>query len=287
MRPHLFSVLTLATVLAACGSTDTPDAKADPAPAAPTAKEAAPTPPEPPALDKAALEAQAKDVILVPSPTEMQNALAQAGVAEGLSGLVGDKAVKMDSDNKDVIAVRTGTVLAYALLTVKDADTPTLIKRMDNIKSGMTALGAGTDINATIDDIEGRLNSDALSRDDLLAELDEIHGAIIPEIEYEAGENVVPLIKAGSWLAGVNVVSEAIVKADNASAATKLLRQPEVADYFLQYVQTEGSDKAPPEVISRLQETLTHLKQLAAKADLTVDDAKDVKAKTDSVLTLL
>ncbi|RME22771.1 MAG: hypothetical protein D6798_15025 [Deltaproteobacteria bacterium] len=280
-------MLTLAAALVACSGTETPDAPAQSGPAAAEAPQPAAQPPEPPALDKDALEAQAKDVILVPSPSEMQDALAEAGVAQGLSALVGDRSVRMESDNPDVVAVRTGVVLAYALLTVKEADTATLLKRLDDIKAGMTALGAGTDINATIDDIKGRLSSDSLSRDDLLAELDEIHGAIIPEIEYEAGARVVPLIQAGSWLAGVNVVAEAIVQADNATAATRLLRQPEVADYFLQYVRTEGSDKAPPEVIGRLEQTLTHLKELATRPELTVDDAKDVKARTDNVLALL
>lgn len=287
MRRLSPSMWTLAAALAACSGTETPNAPPQGGPAAAEAPQPAAQPPEPPALDKDTLEAQAKDVILVPSPSEMQDALAEAGVAQGLSALVGDRSVQMDGDNPDVVAVRTGVVLAYALLTVKEADTATLFQRLDDIKAGMTALGAGTDINATIDDIKGRLRSDALSRDDLLAELDEIHGAIIPEIEYEAGARVVPLIQAGSWLAGVNVVAEAIVQADNATAATRLLRQPEVADYFLQYLRTEGSDKAPTEVIGRLEQTLTHLKELATRPELTVDDAKDVKARTDNVLALL
>ncbi len=285
LRPLLPSLLILSLSLTACDSgTETPAPPAD-APAA--APDPAKAKAEAPNLDKAALEAKSRDVILVPSPTEMQNALAQAGVAQGLSELVGDKTVKMDSEDRDVISVRTGTVLAYALLTVKDADTAALVKRLENIKAGMTALGAGTDINATIDDIIGRLNSDSLSRDDLLAELDELHGAVIPEIEYEAGPKVVPLIKAGSWLAGVNLVAEAVIKADNAEAGTKLLRQPEVADYFLEYVRTEGSDKAPPEVLSRLEATLVRLKELSAKPELTIDEIKDIHTQTSGVLALL
>ena len=273
--------LALSLSLVAC-ETSTPPA----APPPPPAQVEPPVAP-PPQLDKAALEAQARDVILVPSPTEMQKALTQAGVAQGLSALVPSGAPNMTVEDRDVIAVRTGTVLAYALLTVKDAPKETLVERLGHVKAGMSALGAGTDINATIDDMVGRMNSESLSRDDMLAELDEIHGAVIPEIEYEAGPKVVPLIKAGSWLAGVNLIAQAVVKSGDATAGTKLLRQPEVADYFLKYVRSEGAGKAPPEVMTKLDATLTHLKELAAKPELTMDDVKDIESQTGAVLSLL
>ncbi|MCB9778511.1 MAG: hypothetical protein H6742_08120 [Alphaproteobacteria bacterium] len=283
-RPLLAS-LPLLLVLACTGTTTTAEGPGGEAPPPAGSPELAST--EAPAIDKATLEAKARDVVLVPSPTEMQNALAGAGIAEGLSTLVPDRAPKMDVEDKDVIAVRTGTVLAWSLLTVKDAPTDKLVERMGHIKGGMTALGAGTDINATIDDLTGRLQSDSLSREDMLAELDELHGAIIPEIEYEAGERVVPLIKAGSWLAGVNLISQAIVKAENVEAANKLLKQPEVADYFLAYARSEGADKAPPEVMSRLEATLNRLKELSSKDSLTIDDVKEIQSQTDAVLALL
>jgi len=281
-RLSLLPALSLTALLVACDG----DQPATPPPAPPTPpvaeKKAEPAP-----ISKAELEAEAKTVTLVPSPTEMQNALKEAGIAEGLSGLVPDRAVKMDIENKDVVAVRTGTVLAWTLLTVKDAPKEKLVSRMNEVKAGMSSLGAGTDIGATIDDLEGRLNSGSLSRDDLLSELDEMHGAIIPEIQYEAGERCVPLIQAGSWLAGVNLVSAAIVKANDPSAGTKLLRQPEVADHFLSYVRTQGADKAPPEVMQRLESTLVKLKEVAEKPELTMEDVKEVQAQTDGVLALL
>lgn len=283
LRPLTPTVLALLLVTACDSGTTEPTAP----PATPPAPVEEKATPEAPSLDKAALEQQARDVILVPSPTEMQNALVQAGISEGLSALVPDRAPNMNTDDRDVISVRTGTVLAQALLTVKDAPTEKLVERMEHVKAGMAALGAGSDINATIDDLIGRLNSGSLSRDDLLGELDELHGAVIPEIEYEAGAKVVPLIKAGSWLAGVNLVAEAVVKSGNAEAGTKLLRQPEVADYFLEYVRTEGADKAPPEVMGKLEQTLTRLKELSAKPELTLDEVKEIQTQTAGVLALL
>jgi hypothetical protein len=274
-----------ATLLAGCGGEEP---KAPPQAGnqntEPINTEAAPPPPK---LDLAAMQAEAQQVALVPSPAEMQRALEKAGIATGLSAMVPARNVKMDVQNKDVIAVRTGVVLADCLLTVKDAPKEKLVERLETVKTGLTALGAGADLNATVDDLVARIKNDGVTRDDLVKELDEMHGAIIPEIKYEAGEQVVPLIQAGSWLAGSNLVSAAIAEANNVDAGTQLLRQPQVADYFLKYVQSQGEGKAPDAVIAQLDGTLKKLKEIAVKPALTLDDVKEVKSQTDAVLALL
>lgn len=255
--------------------------------------EAPTTEPAPPAPTLALqdLAAQAENIALVPSPAEMQRALEKAGIAQGLSAMVPDRKLKLDIENKDVVAVRTGVVLADALLTVKDAPKDKLIERLETVKTGLTSLGAGADLAATLDDLVSQVKNDGVSRDDLLKQLDEIHGAVIPELKQEIpegkGERLVPLIQAGSWLAGSNLVAQAIVTADKADAGTQLLRQPQVADYFLKYVKVEGGGKAPDEVLKQLETTLTKLKEIAEKPSLSLDDVKEVKSQTDSVMTLL
>ena len=72
---------------------------------------------------------------------------------------------------------------------------------------GFEKLGAGSDIQATIDEMSTQINNDAINRDDLLKRIDELSGVMVPELEYEAGEWVVPLIQAGSWLEGAHLVS--------------------------------------------------------------------------------
>ena len=278
----MFSAVLSAVILwlAGCSGEEPP---ADPA------KDAAvtTTPVGPPALDVATLRAAAENIALVPSPAEMQKALEKTGIQTGLSTLVPERNLKMDIENKDIVAVRTGVVLADALLTVKDAPKDKLASRLDQVKAGMSSLGAGADFGVTIDDINARIANDSVSRDDLVRELDEMHGAIIPEIKYEAGERCVPLIQAGSWLAGSNLVAKAIVASDNTTAGTELLRQPQVADYFLKYVQIEGAGKAPDAVLEQLATTLKTLKTISEKPSLTIDDVKEVQAQTDAVLALL
>lgn len=242
---------------------------------------------KPDAIAIADLQASASNITLVPSPAEMQRALDKAGIQQGLSKLVSERTLKMDIENKDVIAVRTGVVLADALLTVKDAPKEKLNERLGQVKVGMAGLGAGNDIQATIDELVAKVTNDGITRDDLVKELDEMHGAIIPEIKYEAGERCVPLIQAGSWLEGSNLLAAAIISANKPEAGTQLLRQPQVADYFLKYVKVEGEGKAPDEVLKQLETTLNKLKEIASKPELTIDDLKEVKSQTDAVLAML
>ena len=272
--------LMTAMVMVACSGSE-PEAP----PAAPPAEAAKPAAPAVPSLDE--LRKSAENIALVPSPAEMQKALSSAGIEAQLSELVAERDLKMDVPNKDQVAVRTGVVLADMLLTVRKADKDKLVSQFGQIKTGMAELGAGGDIAATIDDIVGRVQNDAVSRDELVKELDELSGAIIPEVEYEAGDWAVPLIQAGSWLEGSNLVAGALKTAGTYDKATDLLKQPSVVDYFLQYVRTEGSDKAPSQVVAQLEKTLLTLKEICAKPTLGEDDVVTIQSATTSVLDLL
>ncbi|HND28570.1 MAG TPA: hypothetical protein PLA94_01180 [Myxococcota bacterium] len=277
------SPLLLILLMAACdGSKPTEEekqAQPDPAvmtPAAPPTK-----------LSAEELAAAAQNVGLVPSPVETQKALEKAGISSGISKLVPERPFKLNVDNKDVVAVRTGVVLADALLTVKDAPKEKLIERMNLVKTGMAAVGAGADIQRTLDDLIARIQNDGVTRDNLIKELDELQGAVVPEIKYEAGDQVLPLIQAGSWLAGSNLVATAILASSKPEAGSVLLRQPQVVEYFQRYVKVEGTTRAPSDVLTQLDSSLATLLEIAKKRAITIDDITVVKSTTDSVLSLL
>jgi len=244
-------------------------------------------PPALPDVDLEELKAKAENTALVPSPAEMQKAINAAGITTELAQKVPDRSLKMDVPNKDQVAVRTGVILADLLLTVKGAEKEKLGKHLADIKQGMAELGAGSDIGATIDDLDNRIQNDAVTRDDLVKELDELSGAIIPEIEYEAGDRAVPLIQAGSWLEGSNLVAGALIESGNYESATTLLKQPAVVAYFQGYVKTEGQDKAPSEVVAQLETTLATLAEVCAHETLSEEDVKTIHASTAAVLDLL
>lgn len=276
------SLLALTAALIGCGGEEPKTQQTAPSPEA----QVPAAPPEQLKLDE--LKAAAQNITLVPSPMEMQKALEQAGVQAQLEKAVQRRTMKMDVTDTDVIAVRTGVVLADALLTVKTAPPDQLVERLKLVKDGMQKLRAGNDIQTTIDELIGSVqNVGSGSRDKLVQDLDEMHGAMIPELEYEAGPQVVPLIQAGSWLEGSNLLAGAILDAKKPEVGNDMLRQPLIADYFLKYVQLEGRAKAPDEVVKQLNATLLKLKEISSKPSLVEADVKEIKAQTDTVLSML
>ena len=239
-------------------------------------------------LDPAQLAKAAEEIALVPSPAEMQKALSNAGLQAKLAEMVAsDKDITMDVENKDQLAVRTGVVLADLVLTVKTSSKELLLARLAKLKVGFEKLGAGSDIQATIDEMSTQINNDAINRDDLLKEIDELSGVMVPELEYEAGEWVVPLIQAGSWLEGAHLVSNAIKTESKFDSADKLLKQPAVVDYFLKYVQREGREKADDQVVAQLESTLLKLKEVANSSKIDEAGVNTIFSSTSDVLKLL
>jgi len=271
------SSLVLVAMMAACAQ------EPPPAPPAAPAAETKPAEPAPaaPAAEKPA------DEVLVPSPAQIQKALADAGISAKVEDLVKKDPIPLRAESKDELAVRLGVELADLVLTAKQAPKAETLTRLKKIEEGFALLGAGQDIGKTIDDIMARLQNDAINSDDLVAEIDELSRVLVPEVRYEAGDRVVPLIQAGGWLAGSHYVAGAIVAAKKPEAADKLLKQPEVVDYFLKYVRTEGADKAAPMVITKLETSLVTLQGVAKKDKLTLEDVQAVYSTTGDVLALL
>jgi hypothetical protein len=273
--------LVLVAMLAGCAQ------EPPPPPPAPPAAETKPAEPAPPAAPAAAATEEANAAVLVPSPFQVQQALKEAGISAKVEDLVKKDPIPLRAESKDELAVRVGVELADLVLTTKSAPKAETISRLKKIEEGFALLGAGTDIGKKIDDIVARLQNDAINSDDLVGELDELSRVLVPEVSYEAGDRVVPLIQAGGWLAGSHYVAGAIVAAKKPEVADKFLKQPEVVDYFLKYIRTEGADKAAPMVISKLETSLVTLQGVAKKDKLTLEDVQAVYSTTGDVLALL
>ncbi|MBX2803123.1 MAG: hypothetical protein KTR31_35915 [Myxococcales bacterium] len=254
-----------------------------------TPEEPEPAPaPDTPEVVVDEMQAQAENVAMVPSPVETQKALEAAGIDTKLATLIPKRAMDLGAGAQDQAAIRTGVVLADMLLTVKSSDEGTLVSQIHALQSGMNHLEAGPDFDRTLADMKERVESTAVTRDELLAELEEMSGAVIPELEFRGQERVVPLIQAGSWLEGANLVAKALQKADNRTDGEKLLKAPTVVDYFLGYVKTEGTEKAPEAVTQKLEASLTTLKGIAEKPEaLSDEDLATVVRVTDEVLSML
>ena len=235
------------------------------------------------------LAADSENVALVPSPVETQKALESSGIDKKLGDLIVDRGFgALSEDDLDDAAVQTGVEIADMMLTVKTASNEQLVARLSAIREGMGVLRGGTDIDRILVDLSDRVKADAVDRDELLKELDELTGPTISELEFNGKKRIVPLIEAGSWLEGANLVARAALDAQKDGAADALLKQPAVVAYFQQYVKEEGAEKAPAAVTQKLESSLGTLAELAKKdSNLTTEDLETVKKVTEDVLALL
>lgn len=292
----LLRTLSFAGLLALVACTGTPPAEtgaADPAaqPEPDTAPKADPIGDMDPAKLKEGTktgEDDARRFTIVPSPRETQEAMERAGIDTKLATLIKPREMDFEDQDIDDVAVRTGVVIADMLLTVKTADNEQLVQRLGHIQTGMKSLKGGDDIDQTLQDLIDRVKADAVTRDDLLKELDELSGAIIPELEFEGQKRIVPLIQAGSWLEGANLVARAAKDKGKPGSVDGILKRPHVVDYFMDYVKGEGKDKAPAAVTEKLEGSLQTLKSLAEKKEsLDGSDIDTVIQVTEDVLALL
>jgi hypothetical protein len=308
MRPHLLLISLLATACFGSGektqtaektengtnssnsssqgpSSDSTNSSSD------SSKPLTLTPDQIKAIEKSIQEGESdegEELLLVPSPAEMQKTISNAGLKYELKELVdSSKQIDVNVSDKNEVAVRTGVVIAKMLLTVESSEDDVIFNQFDMLKTGFTLLEAGGDLNLTIDRMVSEIKTKTLRRDDLVVELDWLSGAIVPELEYEAGGWVVPLIQAGSWLKGANLVATAIIKQNKYDVADRVLRQPQVVKYFIKYVKKQGGDKAPEAVVSKLLVTLESLHAIAKKDTLVEQDVKEIQKLTNSVLELL
>lgn len=270
----------LLSLLAACDS----EPAAKPAPVAPPPA-AAPAAAPPATIDPAAQASATR--ALAPSPAETRKAVESAGISVDLAKLVPQRTLALDGKNADIVAVRTGVTLADTVLTLREADTATLVTRMESIHLGLKTMGAGSGLLATLESLTGQVRNEAISRDALLDELDAIVGSAVPEEGMGPNDRTGPLLQAGAWAATTNLVAAAIVQTGKYDAAEQLLRQKDVVEYFRKYVKEEGAEKADAEVLKQLGASLAALSEIAGKPSLGEAEVKDIQEKTGELLKLL
>ena len=277
--------LTLQLVLlAALTACDAPPPEAPPAPTPPpVVEEKAPVGP----LSVGELAA-AEPVALVPSPLEMQAALKRSGLLGPQGLLVKPRPLKAAGEDHDRLAVRTGVALADLLLIVQTAQTPELVGLLKEIRAGLVALGAKDDALSALDELTAQVQNEALTRDALVQELDALSGGTLPELEAQLGPRAVPLIRAGSWLEGANLVSSSIIAGGNYDTATDLLRHPGVVAWFQRYVEETPAGRPDQEqLVPILRESLKSLATATAAERLGEAEVRQIHQSTAAVLDLL
>ena len=243
---------------------------------------AAPQKAEPPA-ERTDLATLAHNTSLVPSPTEVQEAMLHAGVDIKFETYVKRRSMDLGAE-KETVALRTGIVLADLVLTLNNSDKDVLLKDLENLRAGLATIGAGTDIDATLGQVIDHVKTDAVTRQELWLQVEEMREAIYGELAMEAGSQMVPLVQAGSWLEGTYLLSEAIIASGEWGNAHNLLRQPDVVSYFLTQLKAADAQGTEFPMVTLTRGTLEQMHDIAAKDALTEEDVTKVRDLTGELL---
>ncbi len=263
-------------LLPACGGSTPEEA----APAAPV--------PEPDALVEQEMEDADPQESLTPSPNEVIRAMRATGMDVKIAELIPERNLDIRADNKHIAAVWTGIVAADAIFTGEDASPEAFLGRLKSVEKGMKTIGAGAGVQSAIADTITRVENGTASRSEFLREFEEMLAMKVPGEGWGPDDPTGILVQAGTWLAGVNLVSKAIVQSERTGAAQTLLRHGDVVDHFLEYVRTEGMDSIPRDGLKPLNDALVQIGEITRKTELlTLDDARAVEAKTSEILGLL
>ncbi len=263
-----------AWLLIACGESAPPPAEAPPPAPAKPAEPSAQTPAQ-------------VDQVLAPSPLALEKRVRTSGLTHQLGDLVPTRTFQALEGDQDRLAMRTGVALADTLLRGEKDDKAAFVARLRGLHDGMEGLGTGQGLLGMLQDFIEAVENDTAARADFLQELDAVASTMVPEHGWGPGDSTGPLLQAGAWLAGTNLVAQAIVKQDKPEAAEKLLRLGDVADYFTSYLAGEGSRKAGGALAQPLADGLAQLKAISERETLGIADAQEVSKVTGELLELL
>lgn len=224
---------------------------------------------------------------LAPSPMESRLAAEKAGLKTPLKSLIPERDFDLTIEEVDNIALRTGVLLADTVLLVEELPKNKLVANIAQIEQGLMRMNAGKGLLETVAETRIRVTNDALTRKELLSELDDIISISVPGEGVGRDDNTGPLLQAGAWIATINLMGKAMLKDNKTDVANTLFRHAHVVEYFLLYTNTEGKEKAPKGIIKQLKQSLTKMKTVSQKKDITREDIQQIVDDTNLLLNLV
>jgi hypothetical protein len=226
--------------------------------------------------------------VLSPSPLDLEKEVQDAGLGDALSALVpAGMPAQPPDEEKDRVAFRTGIVFSFVVLSGRKSEKAAFLEGVRSVRSGMATIGTGGGLLAEMDEAIVQVENDTASREDFLTELNAMVETSVPEDGWGPTDTTGPMLQAGAWLAGINLVARAVVDADNADAANTLLRRPEVAEFFMKYIRSdEGAEKAGS-LQDKVAKSLEKLHAVASKDKLEVADAKEIIDVTNLLIAVM
>ena len=239
-------------------------------------------------IEVAELEKVASDVEVIPSPVKLKKELKKAGLSISVGKMMETKDFpSFDIEDKSRVAVMTGILLTDLVITVDKATPEQIEAILLKLKEGFDKLQTGNDIQSTLDDLVTTVKSPDLDRNTFLEEVDMLSSVLVPELKSEAGTWAIPLIQAGAWLEGIQVISDSI-KQDNAyDKGKKLFHHPGIAPYFIRYIEEAGKEKFSNNLNTQIKTALSKLDAYGKKQEVSKEEIDEVSKIVSDLMDLL
>lgn len=214
------------------------------------------------------------------SPSELYDLAVKAGVGEATVNAVPRRLYSMSAGSPELAAVRTGVVLADAILSASATNAHDILERMRLVEAGLVAMGADEERRGQAGAIRAELERDREVPGSLAVALNRLVERPPPTGAAETLILLTRLLQVGAWLATLDTLAAGMDGAGKPELAATLLSRPAEASYFLAWTRRATQGRPADDPLRGLEGHLAGLSQLPA-AGLA---PADVRAHTASVL---
>ena len=227
-------------------------------------------------------KAARSDLITIPTPGELFAALGKTGKTNWSGQYRGP--IPVTYRNRAQIALNLGGLIADGFIAVEAKDG----QQVKNIGSDIMKLGKALGVSEQLLSRGNSINEFAEHSewDTLQTELEATENEVKSSMQSHADQELVSLVTLGGWIRGTQVVTGAIVKNYNESAA-RVLRQPALV-HFMQSKLSEISPELRQEpLVKSVSEQLNGIEKLVSFPEGKAPSLEEVRKVNEAVGKLM
>jgi len=222
------------------------------------------------------------DSISVPTPGELFAALGKTGKINWSAQYRGP--IPMTFRNRAQIALNLGGLIADGFIAVEAKDG----QQVKNIGSDIMKLGKALGVSEQLLTRGNSINEFAEHNewDTLQEELEATQNEVKSSMQSHDDQDLVILVTLGGWIRGTQVVTGAIIKNYNESAA-KVLREPALIHFIQSKLNAISPELRQEPLVKDVSEQLTGLEKLVSFPEGKAPSSEDVRKLNDAVGKLM
>src|SRR3977135_677661 len=222
------------------------------------------------------------DSISIPTPGELFAALSKPGKPNWSGQIRGP--IPTTYKNRPQIALNLGGLIADGFIAVEAQDS----QQVKNVGTDIIKMAKALGVSEQLLSRGNSINEFAENNqwDTLQEELEATQNEVKSSMQSHADQDLVILVTLGGWIRGTQVVTGAIIKNYNDSAA-KVLREPALVHFIQSKLNAISPELRQEPLVKDVSEQLTGLEKLVSFPEGKAPSAEDVRKLNDAVGKLM